>query len=264
MGVTRMCDVIPHSLRDRMPESLQDAQIIGVDSVGVSDDVRLYGPPGTGKTFQSAARIAVRAEKEGLAASDVTVVTYRKSLANGMWGRMISWGVYSEIVDEDQENPYPQTDPLSPRHSWGTIHAVASRAIGFHDRFADDTDSDLEGMRDEAAEQAFCAEMGIAYQPSKPWFSTPWTVFSRLYGYCRSNLLDIGGWPSSVPKIILSPLTADSRAMRLLEQFNAEWGRPRRADPAARFKAVTERYETWKRQNNVYDFWQRSCGGDCW
>lgn len=239
-----------------VPKDLQDARIVGTDTAAPDEDVRLYGPPGTGKTTQASLRTAVRAGTEDLAAEDVTVVTFRKALADSMWENMLDWGVYSEIVDEDQKKPYPPSDDKSPRHYWGTVHAVAARATNFHDRFSDDGD-ELEGMLDEDAAKAFCREIGIGHKPSKPWFETPWTAFARLYSYGRSNLLDIGEWPDSVPEITITPLTSDARARRLLDVFAEQWGRSRdKTDPAHRFKTVVARYEDWKQANNVADYWE--------
>jgi DNA helicase-2/ATP-dependent DNA helicase PcrA len=252
-----MRDVIPGDLRDRLPAKLQDAQIVGVSTAACDEDVRLYGPPGTGKTTQASLRTAVRAETGGLEAWDVTVVTYRAALADSMWGNMLDWGVYSEIVDEDQEEPYHPADDRSPRHYWGTVHAVAARATNFHDRFSSDADDDLAGMMDENAAKTFCRELGISHKPSKPWFETPWTAFARLYSYARQNLLGIGGWPSGIPESTITPLTADARARRLLDTFGEQWGRSRnKTDPARRFKTVVARYEQWKQANNVADYWE--------
>ena len=254
--VVTMSDVISDDLRDRLPAKLQDARVVGVDTAGVDEDARLYGPPGTGKTTQASLRTAVRAETEDLPAEDVTVVTFRKALADSMWENMLDWGVYSEIVDEDQETLYPAADSKSPRHYWGTVHAVAARATGFHDRFTGDGD-DLEGMMDDDAARAFCRELGIAHKPSKPWFETPWTTFKRLYSYCRGNLLDVGYPAAGVPESTLTPLTSDARARRLLDAFGEKWGRSRdKSAPAYRFRRVVARYEEWKQEHNVADYWE--------
>lgn len=247
---------IPDDLRDRLPQALHDAQIVGFSTAACDECVRLYGPPGTGKTTQASLRTAVRAETEDLPAEDVTVVTYRASLADSMWENMLDWGVYSEIVDEDQKTAYNPADDRSPRHYWGTVHAVAARATNFHARFSADGD-ELEGMMDDDAAKAFCRELGISHKPSKPWFETPWTAFQRLYSYGRQNLLDIGWWPDSVPQTTITPLTADARARRLLDTFAEQWGRSRdKTAPAQRFRRVVERYEQWKQTNNVADYWE--------
>jgi len=120
---------LPEEVRENLPADLADAEIAGVGTADVDEDVRLWGPPGTGKSTQSALRTATRAAEEGLHPSQMTVVTYRKALAGVVKERLLDWGLF----DDDDEFEY-----------WTTIHAAATRATDFHDRFSDDRPG-LEG-----------------------------------------------------------------------------------------------------------------------
>lgn len=263
---------IPDELREALPDDLDDAEMTGTDVAAADESVRLYGPPGTGKTTEAISlRTAARAVEQDLAPEDVTVVTYRTTLAGEAWDRMVNLGIYSdEREGEDGElRRYPAPDPASPRHTWGTIYAVASRVTGFHDRFHDDdggagpggmmspgtgSDTDtIDGMLDEHAAREFCEEHGLQRASSVPWIETRWTTFRRLYTYARSNLIEING---EGPDPASHDLSTDAGALRLLDAFSDEWGSARSSDPFAKFRAVTQTWEDWKDEKNVADFWE--------
>jgi DNA helicase-2/ATP-dependent DNA helicase PcrA len=224
---------LPDAVRDGLPDELADAEIAGVDVADVDENVRLWGPPGTGKSTQSALRTATRAEEEDIRAGDMTIVTYRKSLAGVVRRRLLDWGV----VDEDASFDY-----------WATIHAAASRATDFHERFPPHKErDDLEGMVDRRAEFRFCKKLGLQHTPSRPWEETKWTVFRDLYNYSKNNLLDVGTY-ENVPKNAQRSLESDLVAQRKLDGFFDEWG------ATADFHAVADGWEDFKNHHGCYDF----------
>jgi DNA helicase-2/ATP-dependent DNA helicase PcrA len=224
---------LPDALRDDLPEDLAGAEIAGIDTADVDEDVRLWGPPGTGKSTQSALRTATRAHEEGLHPSEMTVVTYRKALAGVVRERLLEWGLF----DEDDEFEY-----------WTTIHAAASRATDFHERFEDG--DDLEGMVGSSAEYRFCKDLGISKRPSKPWFETRWTVFRDLYNFAKNNLLDVGEY-ANIPDDRLRDLDSSPVAARMLKAFREEWGTD------VEFETVARKWEEFKRAHNCYDFYEQ-------
>jgi DNA helicase-2/ATP-dependent DNA helicase PcrA len=234
---------IPDALRAGLPEELKDAELAGADVAGADESCRLYGPPGAGKSTQSAFRAGTLATEEGLKPSDMTVVTYRKALAGVVRNRLIDWGVF-EAPDVDPE----KADSANPFQYWCTIHAAAARATGFLSNL-DSQDNDLTGMVGGKAKRRFCTELGISYLPPRPWLETKWTVFYDLYTYSKNNLLDVGEW-SHIETSGLSPLRSDHGAERRLDTFRDEWG------TAASFEKVVEKWETFKREHDVHDFYE--------
>lgn len=227
---------IPDTLRQALPADLDDAEIAGTDTAAVDENVRLWGPPGSGKSTQSGLRTAVRASEEDIRPGEMTVVTYRKSLAGVVKRRLKEWGV----VDDEDSFDY-----------WTTIHAAASRATDFHERFPPhDERGELEGMVGRKAEYRFCKKLGISHDPSVPWEETRWTVFTDLYQYAKNNLLDVGQY-ANVPENAQRSLESDLVAQRKLEGFYTEWG------TSADFRAVADAWEDFKQHYNCYDFWEQ-------
>jgi len=227
---------IPDELRDSLPEDLADAEIVGTETADVDENVRLWGPPGSGKSTQSGLRTATRAVEEDIRPGDMTVVTYRKSLAGVVKRRLTEWGV----VEEDDSFDY-----------WATIHAAASRATDFHERFPPhDERGELEGMTGRRAEYRFCKKLGLSHDPAVPWEETRWTVFTDLYQYAKNNLLGVGTY-ENVPEEAQRSVGADLVAQRKLDAFYEEWG------SSADFHAVAEAWEDFKRHHNCYDFWEQ-------
>jgi len=225
---------LPDAVRENLPEDLADAEIAGIETADVDEDVRLWGPPGTGKSTQSALRTAARAHEEDLHPSQMTVVTYRKALAGVVKERLLEWGLF----EDGDEFEY-----------WTTIHAAASRATNFHDRFDDDR-GELEGMVGSRAEYRFCSKLEISKRPSKPWFETRWTVFRDLYNYAKNNLLDVGRYPN-VPDEWLRDLSASPIAARKLKAFRDEWG------ANTSFETVARKWEEFKAHHDCYDFFEQ-------
>ena len=225
---------LPDPVRSQLPADLEDAEIAGIETADVDENVRLWGPPGTGKSTQSALRTATRACEEDLHPSQMTVVTYRKALAGVVRERLLEWGMF----DRDDEFEY-----------WTTIHAAASRATDFHEGL-DSKGGGLEGMVDGRAEYRFCKRLEISRNPSKPWFETRWTVFRDLYNYSKNNLLDVGTYPH-VPDDWLRPLESSPIAGRKLKAFHNEWGTD------VEFETVARKWEEFKRHHNCYDFFEQ-------
>ncbi len=229
--------------------------ISGTGIAACDESTLLYGPPGAGKSTEAATRTGVRVDQEDLGADDMTIVTYRRELADEIQSNLIDWGF---LPDSD----LPAHDPENPYRYWGTAHAAATRISGFSDRIDDDD----EGMVDEPTARAFCNAADIEFEPSKPWFETKWTVFRSLYRYCKQNLLDIGRW--RLPREARVGLKGedgdglgraertraiiqqDSRARRQLREFNRLWD----TEP---FDNVVREYESWKGRNRAYDFWEQ-------
>lgn len=241
----REFDVISEELRANLSEDIREtARVVGVDTADVDEDVRLYGPPGAGKTTNLGLRTAVRAEQEDLDPRDMTVVTYRRSQANNLRDRLVKWGVFTATDDSvtaaDAKNPY---------RYWSTVNAVAARTTGFFDDIDTDGD-DLAGMVDEAAKRAFCDELSIRFRAPENWMETPWTAFYTLYTYAKKNVLDVGEW-THLNSDELTPVTADRRAARKLDVFHDQWG------SGVSFHAVTARWEEFKREHDVHDFYEQ-------
>lgn len=236
-GVISMRDNsrIPESIRDEIPNELSDMQVAGIEIADVDESCRLYGPPGCGKSTQSSIRSAVRAHDESLSPREMTVVTYRKSLAGAVRDNMQEWGIFDDNDDDDFK-------------FWTTIHAAASRATDFHDRFSDDPD-DHEGMVNDSEMYHFCNELSIQKKPEKPWYETRWTVFYDLYTYAKNNLLDLGEY-RNVDSSLLTPIENDLLADKKLNAFNEEWG-------ATSAEDVAQMWESYKREHNCYDFYQQ-------
>lgn len=235
-----------------LPEELAEAEIAGTETAGIDESLRLHGPPGTGKTTQIALRVGTLLGGEpDLSPAQMSVVTYRKSLASTVRRRLARWNAV-----EIPENANPNSaDPENPFRSWNTIHAVAARATGFHD----DIDNDIElsgmvsgggngtGQRDQRL--AFCKEEGIQCYPRKPWHETRWTVFYDLYTYAKNNLLDVGQW-KHIDGDDLRPLRSDDRAEDRLEAFHDEWG------DAVEFAQVVHKWEAFKAEHDCHDFYE--------
>ncbi|OTE99107.1 3'-5' exonuclease [Halorubrum sp. SD683] len=234
---------IPEALRAGLPEELENAELAGGEIAGADESCRLYGPPGAGKSTQSALRTGTLALEEDLYPSDMTVVTYRKALSGVVRNRLIDWGVF----EEPDVNP-EKADSANAFQYWTTIHAAAARATGFLADVADQED-DLAGMADGKAKRAFCTELGIDFMPPRPWLETRWTVFYDLYTYAKNNLLDVGEW-EHIDESGLSPLRSDPAADRRLDAFREKWG------TATSFEKIVEKWETFKRDHDVHDFFE--------
>lgn len=228
---------IPVQLQEALPSEWTDMRVAGVEVAGIDDSCRLYGPPGCGKSTQSSIRTAVRAFEEDLHPREMTVVTYRKSLAGTVKRNMRDWGVFPDADEQDFKY-------------WTTIHAAASRATDFHNRFPPrDEREDHEGMVSDNEKYHFCDELGIRKKPGKPWYETRWTVFYDLYTYAKNNLLGLGGYENVNDKL-LTPFQNDVLANEKIKRFNEKWGTESVED-------VARKWEEYKREHNCCDFYQQ-------
>jgi len=234
---------LPGTVRESLPEDLQDATMYGTDVAAADESVRIYGGPGTGKTTQIAFRIASVHHSDMVKPSEMTVVTYRRSLADTTKQRLTDeWAVTPEEPDLSS-----QSDPENPYRFWSTMHAVASRATGFVNNI-DESQSDVAGMADDEAKRAFCEDVGISHTTPKGWQDSAWDVFHSLYTYSKSNLLDVGEW-SNVDNEQLTEMRGDRRAFKLLQEFRSKW--------SVEFEKVVNVWEAWKREHGVHDFYEQ-------
>ena len=234
---------IPPALRAGLPSDLEDAEIAGTDVASADESLRLHGPPGTGKSTQSALRIGTLAVEKGLRPGQMTVVTYRRSLADTIRKRLVEWDAVDVPDGVDPNSPSSE----NPFRYWTTIHAAAARATGFLRDL--DSDDPLAGMADAGAKIEFCNQLGIKYKPAKPWLETRWTVFEDLYQYAKNNLLDVGEW-KVVSEDRLTPLRSDHGAEQRLDEFREQGG-------ATSFETVVGEWEQFKRNHDVYDFFEQ-------
>lgn len=167
----------PETIREGLPDDLQDARIKGGGTYPADVSIRLNGPPGTGKTTQMCLRVAVLIEEHGIAPSEITIVTYRRSLAGEIADRLKDWGV----IDEDAD--------LS---MWTTAHAAANRVTGLLSGTYDENTSRGLGPAATGYEKAyFCREvLDIQYYASREWDDTRGELLFKVIEYARDNLLD--------------------------------------------------------------------------
>lgn len=251
VSLTRTVDVLPEHVLENVDDGVRDGFLHGFEEASAGANVLLWGPPGSGKTTESLARLAVFVNENDVDALDTTVVTYRSSLADSIITRAKKWGVFGVDADADDDD-----DDKNPFKYWGTGHAVACRSTGFLDRFNVDDDDDDEnnlpkhaGMVDTAAKRAFCEAHGIQFSTGVPWAESQWDVFHALYTYCKQNLLRVGTW--SIPETeLLGTIDSDAQARELRSEFREKWG-------GASFPVAVEKWESWKRANECYDFYEQ-------
>jgi DNA helicase-2/ATP-dependent DNA helicase PcrA len=215
-----------------MPDWMQDVvpgtTISGGETHPPRDTVRLNGPPGTGKTTEISKRVAYLIEEEDVNPSDVTLVTYRRSLADAVESRLREWGVLGEDIESDTDLEY-----------WTTIHAAANRATGLLAKASQDRDGN-SGFGPAVAERekvAFCkGVLNVEYFTDEPWEESRGKLLMGLFGYMRNNLLDT-----------LDP--ADVRKAPQYDQLVEEW-------PGVNVAEQWETYQSWKGKRDLYDFYE--------
>lgn len=214
----------PAAVRDGLPEGLKDAKIKGGETYPVTDSVRLNGPPGVGKTTQVCLRLAVLIETHDVNPSDITIVTYRRSLADEIGERLKSWG----IIDDDADTSM-----------WTTAHACANRVTGLLSRDkADYRQNSGQGLGPAVTdwEQSyFCREvLNVRYWSGQPWESTRGQLLFNVLGYAANNLLD----PTD---------EGDLHEVPSYDDLREEW-------PGVDVAKVYEQWQTFKERKELVEF----------
>lgn len=214
----------PAAVREGLPDELKDARIKGAGTHPVTDSVRLNGPPGVGKTTQVCLRLAVLIETHDVDPGDITIVTYRRSLAGEITERLQSWG----ILDDD-------TDP----EMWTTAHAVANRVTGLLSRDkADYKQNSGRGLGPAvtAFEQSyFCREvLNVQYWAPQPWETTRGQLLFDVFEYAANNLLDVHD-------------ESDLFDIPAYEDLREEW-------PGADVGTLHDRWEEFKDSQDLVEF----------
>lgn len=170
----------PESVIKGLPEDLIDAKIMGGGTYPPRESVRLNGPPGVGKTTQLCLRIATILETTDVEPRDITIVTYRRSLADEISQRLQDWGVLDGGEDLSM---------------WTTMHAACNRVTGLLSRDKGDYRSNsgrgLGPAVTEFEKAYFCSEvLDVKWWPAQSWESTRGQLLFDVVGYAENNLLD--------------------------------------------------------------------------
>lgn len=237
-------EVLSDYVFENLDDDLQNGYLHGLDTANYDESVLMWGPPGSGKTTESVGRLAAYAEENDVDPRDVTVVTYRTSLAASIRSRIMEWDVFPFAE--------PGVEEDDPFEFFGTGHAVSCRASGFLDRIDDDDrESEYAGMVDDAAKAAFCYEHGIWFETGVPWRDSQWDVFHDLYTFCKQNLLDVGAWKHVTNNDLLGTVKSNTVAYRKLQAFHEKWGRN------ASFERAVEVWEAWKCEHDCHDYFEQ-------
>ncbi|RQG95774.1 UvrD-helicase domain-containing protein [Natrarchaeobius chitinivorans] len=212
---------LPEWLQAAVPEELEDAKIAGGGTHPPTESVRLNGPPGTGKTTQQALRLAYLIEEEDLdPEEDITLVTYRRALANEVETRLKKWGVLSEDVDLKY---------------WTTIHAACNRANNVLDGDFKNDGGRLGPAVTGREKYVFCAkELGIQYKAGLPWEDARGELLLDTFSWLRNNLLD----PAD---------RSDVRKAPQYDNLKDKW-------PGVSVPTLWGEYQDWKDDHGFLDF----------
>ncbi|WP_135821261.1 UvrD-helicase domain-containing protein [Halostella litorea] len=210
----------PESVRKGLPADLKDAKIKGGETHPADATIRLNGPPGTGKTTQMCLRVAVLIEEHNIDPRDITIMTYRRSLAGEIEARLKSWG----ILDEEDE-----------LEMWTTAHAAANRVTGLlSGRHDENTDSGLGPAVTGYEKWYFCSEVLDIKYSSAPWSTSRGELLFKVIEYARDNLLD----PADKSDLYEVPKYTD---------LKEEW-------PGVDVPQIYERWEAFKQEAGLTEF----------
>ncbi|QUO47188.1 UvrD-helicase domain-containing protein [Halorubrum ruber] len=217
----------PEAVRSGLPEELKDAQIKGGETYPVTDSIRLNGPPGVGKTTQVCLRVSTLITEYDIDPSDVTIVTYRRSLADEIGDRLKSWGV----IDDDAD--------LS---MWTTAHACANRVTGLLSRdkgsandYQQNSGRGLGPAVTTYEQSYFCSDvLNIRYWSGQPWESTRGQLLFDVFEYAANNLLD--------PRD-----EGDLREIPAYDDLREEW-------PGVDVATVYEQWQQFKGHQDLVEF----------
>ena len=200
---------LPDSLSECLPEELRNAKIKRGNVQRPRDSLRLNGPPGTGKTTQICLRLMWLIDVLGVSPSEITVVTYRRSLADVVQDRLKSW----DVIEEGADLTF-----------WSTAHAVANRACGVLENAKTKQRDDAElGPAVGAREKAFyCREvLDIDYSASQ-WEDAAGELLFKVFDWCANNEVDLDVGEDAIDEEINDAQIGVTRAPAF-DDLIAEW-----------------------------------------
>ncbi len=215
----------PVEIVEGLPDDLKDAKIKGGETYPPRASIRLNGPPGAGKSTQICLRVATLIEN-GVDPNDITIVTFRRSLADTIERRLKKWGV----IDDDLDLEF-----------WTTTHAACNRVTGLLSQNKEDyrknSGQSMGPAVTEFEKSYFCAEvLNVKYYAPQPWETTRGELFFDVIEYAHNNLLD----PTDDGDLHLIPEYDD-----LLE----EW-------PGVNVPSLYEDWQEFKDRNDLIEFWE--------
>ena len=212
----------PKAVVDGLPEDLINAKIKGGKTHPPDESIRLNGPPGAGKSTQICLRLATLIEEYDVDPQAMTVVTYRRSLADTIKTRLMQWGV----IDED----------VTLRH-WTTQHAAANRVLGMlGQKYDKNTGQSLGPAVTEAEKYVFCEKvLNVPYHGDHNDDTRGELLFETIE-YAHNNLLD--------PK-----KHDDLQRVPAWDDLTNEW-------PGIDIAKIYDQWLEFKQKNDLIEFWE--------